>query len=144
MTLRQDIFSHQEKLWVLCLGQDSLAEILPPLTDLIDWFNNQLLTKSLANGKIETGFGKSTLLGTAELLPVSRLLVVGLGETATLTGSLAKKFVQALDQALLGLNENSPWIIFPPGVPTAFTAEIQNSRTSFATLARATISFGGH
>src|ERR1700733_8826835 len=100
MDLRQEIFSHSEKLWVLCLGQESLRKPLPPRIDMIDWYNNQLVTKSLLKNQIKIDFGSKTLLSTAGQLPVERLLVLGLGEEKNLSESQGKAFLQEINNCM--------------------------------------------
>ena len=142
MLQRKELFSHREKIWVLCLDRSAASEPLPVTMELVDWYNNQILTKSLVGGKIETAFGKSTLLATTGLLPVSRLLVVGLGDLPDLNAAAARKFAQDLDQIVMNLGEAGPWILFPDETPAKFTDEFEKSRTSFESLAHAKISIG--
>ena len=140
MIAREEIFQRNEKLWVLCIGRDSLKAPMSASLDLVDWYNNQILARALTAGKIETDFGKTALIATSGLLPVQRLLVFGLGETDDLTASQGKKFAEALDQILEGIGENDPWIVFPESAPPKFIDEVQKSRTSTSRLAHAKIS----
>jgi hypothetical protein len=123
MNLRREVFSHQETLWVLCLDEKTKNLKLPPLLDTIDWYNNQLLTKMLTQNKISLAFGTKTLLATSGVLPVSRLVVYGLGDKNSGGDEAAKD----LNSTLEGLGEKKPWIVISPTVSESFCTSFQKA-----------------
>jgi hypothetical protein len=142
MDSRNEIFSRLEKLWVLCIGQESIRKPLPPLADTIDWFNNQLITKSLLKDQVKVEFSAKTLLATAGQLPVSRLLVLGLGDEKDLSDSQGKIILTELDLCLEGLEEKAPWIIITPSASSEFVSEIKKGCNRHPQLANSSISVG--
>ena len=144
MNLREELNIHAEKTWVLCIPEDSgeNTKYLSPLTDLVDWYNNQILTKMILSKKITLKMGEQTLISTIGLLPAEKLLVMGLGEKKLLSSSQALKFIQVLSHTLESLNETNVWIIFSSQVPGKFLDEIKKSHASSDSLAHTTISVG--
>ena len=142
MNLRDEVFSHSQPLWVLCVDSQSIDERLSPLQATIDWYNNHLLEKNLISNKIDTSLGARTLLATSGLLPVKRLLVFGLGNSGSLTAAQARKAIEALSSTLVELQEVSPWIILPARTPPKIVEEFEKSRTSADPLKHASISAG--
>ncbi len=140
MDLRNEVFSHQEKLWILCIGQEVSKKPLSPLLDMVDWYNNQLLAKGLLKNQIPFEFGSKTLLATTGFLQVSRLLIFGIGDEENLNLTDAKNFLSEIDKALEGLGEISPWIIFSKETSSAFISEINKSRRHSERLSSASIS----
>lgn len=139
MDLRSEVFSHQEKLWILCIGQESTKKPLSPLLDMIDWYNNQLLAKGILQNQIATDLGSKTLLGVTGILPLSRLLIFGIGNEKDLGPSQAKNILSMLDTALEGLNETTPWIIFPNHTPQEFIAELSKGKTHIERLTHSSV-----
>lgn len=144
MNLRQELSSHNEKIWVLCLPENSGSETRPlsPLPDLVDWYNNQILTKALLTKKIRLQLGEKTLIPTCGLTGAEKILVVGLGDGAALGAAQGRQIVQDLSQTLEQLQENQAWIIFSSNLPPKFIDEIKKSRTSSGPWGQATISVG--
>jgi hypothetical protein len=138
--LRNEVFSHEEKLWILCIGQEVSKKPLSPLLDMVDWYNNQLLGKGLLQNQIPFEFGSKTLLATMGFLPVTRLLIFGIGDEKNLTATDAKNFLGEVDKALEGLGEKSPWIIFSDHTSTDFINEINKGRTRLERLSSAAVS----
>ena len=127
MNLREELNTHHEKTWVLCLSHPPKgeAQVLTPLPDLVYWYNNQLLTKSLLSKKINLAFGELTLMPTGGLLSAEKLLVVGMGPTESLTVPVARKFLQDLSQTLKSLQAEPAWLIFSSHIPAKFIDEIK-------------------
>jgi hypothetical protein len=142
MTLRDEIHSHHEKTWIICLGEEFAAKPLTPLVDLVDWYNNQLITKSILTNQVKLGLGDRTLMATSGLLPAEKLLILGLGKSEQLTATQAKKFLQDVGQTLEGLGETNPWLVIAGDTSDKFVEEIKKSRTSITPLSQANISVG--
>jgi hypothetical protein len=137
---RNEIFSHTESLWILGIGGTASKKPVSPLVEMVDWYNNQLIAKSLLKKTIPLSFSSQVLLATSGLLPVSRLIVFSLGE-----GPLkedAKTVCEELNKLLEGLNESRPWIIFPATLESDFSRNFDKSRTKFQRLAEATYTAG--
>jgi len=107
---------------------------------MVDWYNNQLLSKGLLSNQIPFNFGSKTLLATIGFLPASRLLIFGIGDEKNLNEKDAKKFLSEMDNMLKGLKEESPWIIFSNHTSTAFISDVNKVRPSFERLAAASVS----
>jgi hypothetical protein len=142
MSFHKELHSHNENLWVLCAGKNYMDQPLSPLMDLVDWYNNKLVTKSLIAGKVSLELGEKLLVPTTGLLTAERLMIVGLGDTESLGPAQARKFLQDIGQALKDLGASDPWIIFAPDTSPKFLDEIKKSRTSIDNLGQATISVG--
>lgn len=140
--MRKELAEHSEKLWVLCAGLEYLKRPLSPLLDMVDWYNNSILTRSLLAGKISLALGDKTLVATNGLLAPQRLVLVGLGENESLGPAHARKFLQDIGQTLKSLEASDPWIIFASDTSPKFIDEIKKSRTSIDGLGQATISVG--
>jgi hypothetical protein len=137
--LRSEVFSHHEKLWILCLGHEASKKPLSPLLDMVDWYNNQLLGKNSLIDQIPNEFGSKTLLATSGFLPVHRLLIFGLGNEKNLKEDDATNFLSEIDKTLKGLDESLPWIIFSNQTSPEFINEINKRRTAWQRLATAEI-----
>jgi len=142
VALRDEVHSHQEKTWILCIAENFVTKPLSPLIDLVDWYNNQLLTKSILGGQVKLKFGDRTLMATSGLLPVEKILIMGLGNSEQLTTAQGKIFIQDLSQTLEKLGETNPWVIMAADTPPKFIEEIKKSRTSINSLSQANISVG--
>jgi len=138
--LREEIFSRTEKLWVLALGLEAQRKPLSPLVDLIDWYNNHWLTKNLISKQISASEGQKSLIAVSELLPVQKILIVGLGEEKDLKD--VKTFLTLVHQTVEGLKEHSPWIVFSEAVPPSFVADFQKGCGRFDSLAKSKIVIG--
>ena len=142
MSNREDISKRTEKIWVLCLDDSFLSKPLSPLHDLIDWYQNKIITKCLLKKKISLEFGEKMLIASAETLPAEKVIVMGLGSANSLTGPQAKKFLKLLSPAISQLQSENPWIVLPTGIPEVFSDELQKSKNTFDHLSKATISIG--
>ncbi len=140
MNLREEVFFHNETLWILCIGQDFTKKPLSPLMDMVDWYNNQLLTKGLLSRQISYNYKSKTLLPTTGFLSLSRLLILGLGDEKTLTEIMAKEFVYEVDETLKGLGEKAPWIIFPPTTSPQFISGFNKNKSKSDRLTAAPVS----
>jgi hypothetical protein len=138
MDLRKEIFSRKEKLWVLALGNESLVKPLSPLIGTIDWYNNQLLARSLSTGQVKVHFSAKSLLATNGQLHIERILIFGLGEEKDLTQH-GKAFMTDLNTLLEGLKEKDPWLVLPPQTPESFVNELHKGMGKFANLARCSV-----
>ncbi len=139
MDLKAEIFSHTEKLWVLCVGSEATRKPLSSLIDTIDWYNNQLLSKSLIKDQVKVDFLTKTLLATSGQLPVDRLLIFGLGDEKTLDEAQAKIALADLNRSLDGLCEKAPWIILSSDVAPAFSHEFKKSHSKLTHISGSSV-----
>ncbi len=140
MSLRNVLHTHSEKIWILALDDKCLSRPFSPLVQLIDWYNNQILLKSVKSKKIDFSFGRKTLISTFGLLPTEKLVLIGLGQSQNLGLREAKKFLDETLKTVDGFGVQNPWIIFEPSTPKEFLNEVTKSRTSIENLTQATIS----
>lgn len=140
MNYREEIFSHEEHLWVLCVPRPEPGQRLSSKIDLIDWYNNQLLANSIIRGRVSLDAKTPTLLSSSTTLPTKGILIYGLGDAKSLDRSEAQKMTQDLGRVLDGLNVDSTWVLISSDVPESFADEFQKSRTSSSSLSRANIS----
>ena len=142
INVREEVSRHSENTWVIFLGTRYTNHQLSPLVDTVDWYNNQLLTKSILNKQVDLSFGAKTLMATTGLLKSERLLILGVGDGKEAGPAQARKLLQDLGQTLTDLGESNPWIIIADDVSEKFVDEVKKSRTSIAKLSQATISVG--
>lgn len=143
MDPRKEIRDHKEAaLWVLALPDHFLKERLTPLTDTIDWYVNQLVSKCLIKNKISLEFGDRVLIPSNFSRPKQKLIVIGLGELKSLTAAQSKKFLKILNTILEQIKIETPWMVFPEGIPDIFLNELKKNKTAHQCLAQSEISVG--
>jgi hypothetical protein len=92
VNLREELEKHHERFWVIGLPQDYLNKKLTPLLESADWFLNSIISKGILSEKIDLAWGSRCLVASNDLLPVKKLLVVGLGKESELSEKQANGF----------------------------------------------------
>ena len=142
MNLRSALTEHNEKLWVIGIPENFLEEPLTPLPQIIDWFQNFLLTRFLFKNKHTVQFGEKLLMPSNGLTPTEKILVIGLGDRDTLDSAQSKEFTKILTQTLDELKEKKPWIIFPSGLPESFLNDFKKGKQGFENLNNSQVTAG--
>jgi hypothetical protein len=142
VNLREELEKHHERFWVIGLPQDYLNKKLTPLLESADWFLNSIISKGILSEKIDLAWGSRCLVASNDLLPVKKLLVVGLGKESELSEKQANGFAEMIDTTLKNLNENKPWIILSLDSPKTFVSHLKESTKKLSNVSDCTVSVG--
>lgn len=109
--LKAELIKNKDKTWFVFTTQPKNSQF-SDLVSLIDWYNNQILHKSFKKKKLKLEAGEKTLLSGIELLPTSKIVVLGLGaEGSEISKTDATQIIKSTEEIMEQLNEKNPWFV---------------------------------
>jgi hypothetical protein len=109
MNLKDQIFSHPEKTWIILTAKPEKLKF-SELIGTIDFYNHQHLTKAFKNKKLNLDQGEKTLIASNHLLPAERMIVFGLGTKGDLDKSEAQSLIKEIGNTLTELGDEDPFV----------------------------------
>ncbi len=127
--LRQELFKHKDIPWLIFSpAAENLS--LSPLVELIDFYNNQLLVKSIKAEKIKLNLGEKTMFSSVGLLPTARLIVIGTGRIAELDKSQTQKLISEAEATIENLGEKKAWVVVSSRCPENLITAVKKNFNS--------------